>query len=216
MLIAGVQTNGAAVTDAAAAKAQQKADDLQRATEAGWQKPIPFEYQAAGGEEGSDDGHDNSKWLSDAVVYEWIDEYGDVGPRDEALEKQLYEDPDIQRQGGEAGMKNLSFEIVIDGPEKIQPFRSVSRTIFDIFLPAHPLPQFEDAGLHPVILENVERCKYSAPTPIQAYCIPAVLTGHDVVGIAQTGITSFSVFIQCSHTQVPARLQLSSCQSSPS
>lgn len=41
--------------------------------------------------------------------------------------------------------------------------------------------------MHPVILENVKRCKYTAPTPIQAYCIPAVLTGHDVVGIAQTG-----------------------------
>jgi len=47
--------------------------------------------------------------------------------------------------------------------------------------------QFEDAGLHPVMLENVRLCLYNAPTPIQAYCIPAVLTGHDVVAIAQTG-----------------------------
>lgn len=37
------------------------------------------------------------------------------------------------------------------------------------------------------MLENVKLCKYTAPTPVQSYCIPAVLTGHDVVAIAQTG-----------------------------
>jgi hypothetical protein len=117
------QTNGVTVVDdAAATKAQQKVDDLQRATEAGWQKPIPFEYEAAGSEAGPDDERDNVKWLSDAVVYEWIDEYGEVGPRDKDLEKQLYEDPDIQRRGGDAGMKNLSFEVLI------QPFRDVSKS----------------------------------------------------------------------------------------
>jgi ATP-dependent RNA helicase DDX3X len=49
------------------------------------------------------------------------------------------------------------------------------------------MKQFKDAGLHPVMLENVELCGYRNPTPIQAFTIPAVLTGHDVVGIAQTG-----------------------------
>jgi len=28
---------------------------------------------------------------------------------------------------------------------------------------------------------------YSVPTPIQAYTIPAVLAGADVIGISQTG-----------------------------
>jgi ATP-dependent RNA helicase DDX3X len=37
------------------------------------------------------------------------------------------------------------------------------------------------------MLENVKLCQYEVPTPIQAYCIPAVLTGHDVVAVAQTG-----------------------------
>ncbi|KAL1612712.1 hypothetical protein SLS60_000941 [Paraconiothyrium brasiliense] len=172
-------TNGIAVVDdAAPTKAQQKADDLQRATDAGWQKPIPFEYQAAGGDAGPDEEPENVKWLSDAVVYEFIDDIGEVGAPDLDLEKQLFEDPDMQRRGTEAGMKNLSFEIKIDGPEKIAPFRN-----------------FEDAGLHPAILENVQRCKYESPTPIQAYCIPAVLTGHDVVGIAQTGSGKTAAFL---------------------
>jgi ATP-dependent RNA helicase DDX3X len=49
--------------------------------------------------------------------------------------------------------------------------------------------QFEEAGLHPVIVENIQLCKYDVPMPIQSYIIPAVLSGHDVVGISQTGLT---------------------------
>lgn len=51
-----------------------------------------------------------------------------------------------------------------------------------------PFTQFEDAGLHPVMLENVKLCRYKVPTPIQAYCLPSVLKGIDIIGIAQTGM----------------------------
>ena len=37
------------------------------------------------------------------------------------------------------------------------------------------------------MLENIKLCRYQDPTPIQAYCIPAVMTGHDVLACAQTG-----------------------------
>lgn len=55
--------------------------------------------------------------------------------------------------------------------------------------------QFDDAGLHPVMLENVKLCGYVNPTPIQAYTIPAVLTGNDVVGIAQTGMLPYLLLL---------------------
>lgn len=42
------------------------------------------------------------------------------------------------------------------------------------------------------MLDNVKLCQYGEPTPIQAFCIPAVLTGHDVIGVAQTGKYSTS------------------------
>ena len=35
--------------------------------------------------------------------------------------------------------------------------------------------------------ENIRLCRYDVPTPIQAYAIPAVLTHHDLIAIAQTG-----------------------------
>lgn len=47
---------------------------------------------------------------------------------------------------------------------------------------------FEDAGLHPAMLENVKLAGYHAPTPIQKYTIPSILQGYDVIGVAQTGI----------------------------
>lgn len=50
-----------------------------------------------------------------------------------------------------------------------------------------PVNRFEDAGLHPVLLETVKLCNYSVPTPIQQYCLPAIFKGHDVVACAQTG-----------------------------
>ena len=50
-----------------------------------------------------------------------------------------------------------------------------------------PIESFENAGLHPAMLKNVELCKYKIPTPIQKYCIPAIKSGHDLMAIAQTG-----------------------------
>ena len=51
----------------------------------------------------------------------------------------------------------------------------------------HPIATFEDAGLHPAMLRNVQLSGYDAPTPIQRYCLPAIGMGHDVIAIAQTG-----------------------------
>lgn len=47
--------------------------------------------------------------------------------------------------------------------------------------------QFGDAGLHPVVMANIELAQYDKPTPIQQYTIPAVMQGYDVVAVAQTG-----------------------------
>jgi ATP-dependent RNA helicase DDX3X len=38
------------------------------------------------------------------------------------------------------------------------------------------------------MLENIELCGYENPTPIQKFTIPSILMGHDVIGIAQTGM----------------------------
>lgn len=47
---------------------------------------------------------------------------------------------------------------------------------------------FDEAGLHPIMRKNVELAGYDVPTPVQAYCLPAILKGHDVIACAQTGM----------------------------
>ncbi len=47
--------------------------------------------------------------------------------------------------------------------------------------------RFNELGISPKILDNLERLKFVVPTPIQHQCIPHALQGKDIVGIAQTG-----------------------------
>ncbi|EUC38875.1 hypothetical protein COCCADRAFT_32227 [Bipolaris zeicola 26-R-13] len=165
------------VAGAAADRAEQLAKDLARAKEAGWTNPIPFQYDTVvGGTPAADETRDAAPWLSDAAVYQWDDEFGDVGEPNPELEKILFQDEYLQRAG--SAISALSFEVTVQGPTKINPVRN-----------------FEDAGLHPVMLKNVKLCQYGAPTPIQSYCIPAILTGNDVVAIAQTGSGKTAAFL---------------------
>ncbi len=59
----------------------------------------------------------------------------------------------------------------------------------DIGLVAEPEPEilFADLGLSEPILRAIAEKGYRSPTPIQAQAIPAVLSGRDVMGVAQTG-----------------------------
>lgn len=50
-----------------------------------------------------------------------------------------------------------------------------------------PVRTFEDAGLHPAMLENVKLAGYELCTPVQAYTLPAISKGYDIVACAQTG-----------------------------
>lgn len=80
-------------------------------------------------------------------------------------------------------MQNIN--VVAESRDRPNPIKAVSDS-FRICLCALTI-QFDDAGLHPVMLENIRLCNYQAPTPIQCYSIPATLTGHDLIAVAQTG-----------------------------
>src|SRR3954463_5735000 len=54
---------------------------------------------------------------------------------------------------------------------------------------------FEALGLDPKIAKAVREAGYTEPTPIQTKAIPAVLRGHDVIGIAQTGTGKTAAFV---------------------
>lgn len=46
---------------------------------------------------------------------------------------------------------------------------------------------FHGLGIAPLLLEALERLRFTSPTPIQQQAIPIAVQGKDIVGIAQTG-----------------------------
>jgi len=57
------------------------------------------------------------------------------------------------------------------------------------------LTKFTDLGLSKPLLDALAAKNYTAPTPIQAQAIPTVLTGRDLLGIAQTGTGKTAAFM---------------------
>lgn len=60
---------------------------------------------------------------------------------------------------------------------------------------SYPLKKFTDLGLAEPILRAVLAEGYTVPTPIQEKVIPVLLSGRDVVGIAQTGTGKTAAFV---------------------
>ena len=56
------------------------------------------------------------------------------------------------------------------------------------------MTSFDSLGLDPALLSVVTGLGYETPTPIQSQAIPALLTGRDVVGLAQTGTGKTAAF----------------------
>ena len=59
-----------------------------------------------------------------------------------------------------------------------------------------PISSFSKCGLPPPLLRIIkEKAGYTTPTPIQAQALPIILSGADVVGIAQTGSGKTAAFL---------------------
>jgi ATP-dependent RNA helicase DeaD len=56
------------------------------------------------------------------------------------------------------------------------------------------LTSFADLGLSPQILQALADVGYETPSPIQAECIPILLKGKDLLGMAQTGTGKTAAF----------------------
>ena len=58
-----------------------------------------------------------------------------------------------------------------------------------------PIDRFRDAKLHHLLIENVDRCRYTRPTPVQKHSIPIIQTGRDLMSCAQTGSGKTAAFL---------------------
>eukprot|EP00903_Cladosiphon_okamuranus_P007906 g7636.t2 len=58
-----------------------------------------------------------------------------------------------------------------------------------------PVKSFKHAGFDDLLLSEVVRQGFEAPTPIQAQALPVVMSGRDMIGVAQTGSGKTLAFI---------------------
>jgi ATP-dependent RNA helicase RhlE len=64
---------------------------------------------------------------------------------------------------------------------------------------------FHTLGLEARVLKAVQEAGYTEPTPVQAAAIPLILSGHDLIGIAQTGTGKTAAFTLPILTQLAAQ-----------
>jgi ATP-dependent RNA helicase DDX3X len=64
-------------------------------------------------------------------------------------------------------------------------YESITVTVTPNDVPA--VETFEAMNLVPIMFENIQRCNYTKPTPVQKHSIPIVLNGRDIMACAQTG-----------------------------
>lgn len=58
-----------------------------------------------------------------------------------------------------------------------------------------PVELFSELHVCPSLAENIERCGYKSPTPVQRYGIPVALQGNDLMACAQTGSGKTAAFL---------------------
>jgi ATP-dependent RNA helicase DDX3X len=58
-----------------------------------------------------------------------------------------------------------------------------------------PIERFRDAKLHHILIDNIDRCKYTRPTPVQKHSIPIIQAGRDLMACAQTGSGKTAAFL---------------------
>ena len=65
---------------------------------------------------------------------------------------------------------------------------------------------FADLGLSASLLKTLADIGYESPSPIQAECIPVLLKGHDLIGMAQTGTGKTAAFALPLMEQIDVKL----------
>ena len=73
--------------------------------------------------------------------------------------------------------------------------RSASSALCARPLKVLPIKTFQSLGLSQPVLDALASKNYTTPTPIQAQAIPTVLSGRDLLGIAQTGTGKTAAFM---------------------
>jgi superfamily II DNA/RNA helicase len=58
-----------------------------------------------------------------------------------------------------------------------------------------PVASFQELHVHPILADNIRRCGYEKPTPVQKFGIPVAMAGGDLMACAQTGSGKTAAFL---------------------
>lgn len=77
------------------------------------------------------------------------------------------------------------YETGINSGTHFQKFNEIEVKVSGQNIPKNIL-EFDDC-ISKELLENIKKCKFTKPTPIQQYTIPIIVSGKDLMAAAQTG-----------------------------
>ena len=106
-----------------------KVDAAEKARAHGFVERVPYDYSIyTSGRNDAEGGATSAApaWLADAAVYEWLDEYGEVGPPIPELEMDLF-GSDYRMQSGPK-LDAFKYFVTTEAAEPVHPIREVRKT----------------------------------------------------------------------------------------
>ncbi|MCO5552301.1 hypothetical protein L7F22_005813 [Adiantum nelumboides] len=79
------------------------------------------------------------------------------------------------------------------GTVNLEAYENIPVKVIGEGVPA-PLTSFEEIKCHEIVQENIKKCGYTQPTPIQKHAIPICMSGRDLMASAQTGSGKTAAF----------------------
>lgn len=166
--------------------------------DAGWARQkdvVPTTDQAAREDEEANGG-ERHKWASEDPKYEHVGDPATAGAEHLELEKVLFNHKNRAVPGNFITVYDEFDVSTSTSGEKLNPLENVSappsRSLSSLF-PFTNESKLDDARINAIVRENIKRCGYQDPLPIQKFAIPYLLDARDVIGVAQTGKISWVV-----------------------
>lgn len=168
----------------------EEVTERKTAQELGWNEPTAIDYEAAASKQPL------KPIIYTDTKYEYDGEMGDIGPKVSSDRFAVFfrilhqrcnvTDTLIREQNPELEAALFDTEFRVVEGEQIHQLRQYK---VDMMGPVQvkEVRSFKGVGLHPVMEQIIDLVGYKKPTPIQAYCIPAVTHALDLIAIAQTG-----------------------------
>jgi len=118
-----------------------------------------------------EEGHIRRDCTGEEKTRQWIDADGIT--RESYVPKADIQEEDLFNLGIESGInfeKYQNIRVAVTGDN-----------------PVEKISEFKEAGLSPLLMENIEKSKYLVPTPVQQNALPIIMAGRDLMACSQTG-----------------------------